>query len=276
GVIEPPDPQNYGRFGSSLALDADTLVVGEPGHLATKDEHNAPSTPGRAHVFVRSGDSFVHHQTLTQPPTPQEGALFGHSVSVSGDTLVVGAPLAKTDDSSNGAAYLYERDDSGMWSLARVLTPADVAAWSPAQFGWSVDLRGDRLAVGGASQDSGVYVFTRGDEGQWAFVSALRPANDTAGGFSLASTDDTIVFGAPGPMFGATYVAPRLPDCFRDLRGDANGDGMTDFADLNLVLGAYGQEGDNLAGDLNHDGVVDFIDVNFVFLTFGSPCLPPS
>lgn len=41
------------------------------------------------------------------------------------------------------------------------------------------------------------------------------------------------------------------------------------------MLGAFGQEGDDLAADLNRDGVVDFVDLNFVLFTYGSPCLPP-
>lgn len=54
--------------------------------------------------------------------------------------------------------------------------------------------------------------------------------------------------------------------------GDANGDNMVDFADLNLVLGAFNSSGMGLPGDLNDDGVVNFTDLNLVLGNFNQPC----
>lgn len=54
--------------------------------------------------------------------------------------------------------------------------------------------------------------------------------------------------------------------------GDADGDGAVSFADLNLVLGQFGQSGPALAGDLNGDGLVGFADLNFVLGNFGRSC----
>lgn len=53
--------------------------------------------------------------------------------------------------------------------------------------------------------------------------------------------------------------------------GDANGDSLVDFADLNIVLSEYGQAG-ALPGDVNGDGVVDFLDLNLVLAFFGTAC----
>lgn len=52
--------------------------------------------------------------------------------------------------------------------------------------------------------------------------------------------------------------------------GDANGDGRVDFADLNLVLGAFGQSGVALLADVTGDGRVDFADLNLVLAMFGT------
>ncbi len=60
-----------------------------------------------------------------------------------------------------------------------------------------------------------------------------------------------------------------LPSC----PGDANADGIVDFLDLNLVLGAYGSSVAPFApGDLNGDGQVDFTDLNLVLANFGGSC----
>lgn len=56
--------------------------------------------------------------------------------------------------------------------------------------------------------------------------------------------------------------------------GDANGDRVVDFLDLNIVLGQFGQSGapGALEGDVNDDGVCDFIDLNIVLGAFGATC----
>lgn len=54
--------------------------------------------------------------------------------------------------------------------------------------------------------------------------------------------------------------------------GDANGDRIVNFADLNIVLSEWGQVGVGLAGDVNGDGVVNFADLNIVLSNFGLVC----
>ncbi len=55
--------------------------------------------------------------------------------------------------------------------------------------------------------------------------------------------------------------------------GDANGDGVIDFIDLNAVLSAFGTTGPpGYSGDFNNDGSVDFLDLNAVLSFFGSAC----
>lgn len=58
--------------------------------------------------------------------------------------------------------------------------------------------------------------------------------------------------------------------------GDTNGDGVTNFAELNAVLSAFGQVNTPPAplspGDINGDGVVNFADLNLVLSRFGQAC----
>jgi hypothetical protein len=72
-------------FGSSVAVSGDTVVVG-----AYSDDTPAGVDAGSAYVFLRSGVTWALPQKLIAP----DGAateLFGSSVAVSGDTVVVGA-----------------------------------------------------------------------------------------------------------------------------------------------------------------------------------------
>ena len=54
--------------------------------------------------------------------------------------------------------------------------------------------------------------------------------------------------------------------------GDANGDNIVNFADLNAVLADFGATGPNLPGDVDGDGAVDFADLNLVLSNFGLGC----
>ncbi len=67
---------------------------------------------------------------------------------------------------------------------------------------------------------------------------------------------------------GGTFLA-RLP---HPCPGDANGDDVVNFLDLNVVLSEFGMTGAGLAGDLNGDGVVDFLDLNVMLSFFGGAC----
>lgn len=54
--------------------------------------------------------------------------------------------------------------------------------------------------------------------------------------------------------------------------GDANGDRVVNFADLNIVLSEFGQSGSGLQGDVTGDGIVNFADLNLVLSNFGVTC----
>ena len=98
GIGSRPGFQDF--FGVSVAVSGDTIVVGA--QTAQYD--------GRAYVFVRSGTSWTQ-QGLLIPSNPGNfGEWFGKSVSVSGDTVVVGAPFEASNTTgvnppSNNAAF---------------------------------------------------------------------------------------------------------------------------------------------------------------------------
>jgi WD40 repeat protein len=83
----------------------------------------------------------------------------------------------------------------------------------------------------------------------------------------------SIQFSPNGRLFGygrrdATVVVARNPFW---IRGDVNGNGCVDDADLWAVLLAFGQSDAGLP-DLNDDGIVDDADLLDVLFNFGSGC----
>ncbi len=70
-----------------------------------------------------------------------------------------------------------------------------------------------------------------------------------------------------------SYVPVNRPACPGvGMDADANDDLVIDFADLNIVLGAFGQTGAPLAGDADGNGVIDFNDLNAVLSSYGTNC----
>jgi uncharacterized protein (DUF2345 family) len=94
------------RFGYSVAISGDTVVVGAYG-----DDIGSNADQGSAYVFVRPGGGWVTTSTYTAKLTASDGAAedyFGASVAISGDTVVVGA--LGDDIGSNadqGSAYIF-------------------------------------------------------------------------------------------------------------------------------------------------------------------------
>jgi hypothetical protein len=126
-------------FGTSVSISSDTAIVGASG----KDSHT-----GAAYVFVRSGSIWSQQIKLTASDPSAGGDYFGHSVSVSGDTALVGAYCK---DSNTGAAYVFVRSGSN-WSQQVKLTASDAASGD--YFGDSVSVSSDTAVVGAMYKDS--------------------------------------------------------------------------------------------------------------------------
>ncbi len=169
--ILPSPSQAYDRFGMSLALDGDTLLVGayQPG----SPSGSVSPGNGAACVFGRNvggADQWGQVARLTA----NDGAAgdhFGYAVGLDGNAAIVGANLAEVGgDIYRGAAYVFERDAGGAdaWGQTAKLVASDGRAGD--RFGFAVAARGDLLLVGApyANRDSVVntgaaYLFFRAD-----------------------------------------------------------------------------------------------------------------
>jgi hypothetical protein len=187
-------------FGNSVSISGDTLVVCAPG----KDVYI-----GAAYVFMRSGTIWSQQAELTASDAAADD-FFGNSVSISGDTAVVGD---SAKDSNKGAAYVFMRSGTN-WSQQAELTASDAAAndW----FGNSVSISGDTLVVGAQKKDSrkgAAYVFARSGTiwSQQAELTASDAAANDFFGYSVSVNGDTLVVGAQNKdsSKGAAYVFAR-------------------------------------------------------------------
>jgi nucleoside-specific outer membrane channel protein Tsx len=88
-----------GHFGSSVALNATTVLVGAPRNWVY-------AAPGTGYVFAQNGTGWAQQQEWIAPDYTYAD-LFGASITMSGATAAVGAPYHWVDASSHqGAAYV--------------------------------------------------------------------------------------------------------------------------------------------------------------------------
>jgi len=244
----PSDSASSQRFGVSLAISGNTLAIG-----AYTDSQKA-SMGGAVYIFERSGDSWVEKQKL-MASDGTAAQLFGYSVGISGNRMVVGAAGDSTMGSFAGAAYVFELSGDS-WAEKQKLTASDGAAsdW----FGCSAGISGDTVVIGALNDDSyagSAYVFERGSD-NWTEKQKLT-ASDAAKNYffgdSTAISEDTIVIGSKGNATidgnaGAAYVFARESDSWAEKQKLLASDGAESdsfgysvaISESALVIGAVG------------------------------------
>jgi MYXO-CTERM domain-containing protein len=173
-------------LGSSVSVSWDTVVVS-----AIWD---VPYRP--VYVFVRSGTTWTLQAELTAPDTGLF-PYFGNSVSVSGDTAVIGSYY-------KGSAYVFVRSGAS-WTLQAELTES--AEGPEDLFGYSVGVSGDAAIVSapGADSKGAAYLFVR-DGTSWTQQAKLSTGDHFGAPVSISG--NTIIVGANEQAndTGAAYV----------------------------------------------------------------------
>jgi hypothetical protein len=249
------DGENSDEFGIAVSLDGNTAIIG-----AMYDNDNGVHS-GSAYVFTRTGTTWTQQQKLL-PSDGVTDAQFGISVSLNGDTALIGANRDDENGNRSGSAYVFTRTGT-TWTQQAKLIASDGA--SEERFGIAVALEGDTALIGSETNDNGavsgsVYVFTRTGT-TWTEQQKLLASDGAAidwFGFSIALDGDTALFAASqdddnGANSGSAYVFTRTGTTWTEqaklvASDGAQGDLFSGYA-VSLdgdtaVIGAY-QDDDN-------------------------------
>jgi hypothetical protein len=168
GVLQANSSDADDYFGYSVSTSGVTVVVGasQEDSRATGvngDQRNDDeSDSGAAYVFVRSGTAWTQQAYLKASNTQSED-YFAYSVSISGNTIVVGAYGEDSDATgvngyqinnaavNSGAAYVFVRVGTA-WTQNAYLKPSNTQSGD--YFGWSVSISGPTIVVGAWQEDS--------------------------------------------------------------------------------------------------------------------------
>ncbi len=227
-------------FGDALDIDGDTLVVGAPNEdsnatgVGGDEADNSALESGAVYVFTRTAGVWSQEAYIKASNT-QADYLFGTSVSISGDWLVVGSPGEasnatgvngdETDTSAPdaGAAYVFQRV-AGVWTQIAYIKASNTETLD--QFGIEVSISGDLLAVSSEDEssdatgingaednnnapDSGaVYVYSAVAL-VWSQEAYIKASNSEAGdnfGESVSLSGSTLAVGSDEEDSSATGV----------------------------------------------------------------------
>jgi len=204
------DPADNDEFGTSVSISGDTAVVGAP----QPDDFETGN--GAAYVFEKVAGTWTQVAKLTASDGADDDQ-FGISVSISGDTVIVGAFQDDEGGPFSGAAYIFVKPGSGWVDTTQdaKLTASDAA--SGKRFGFSVSISGDTAIVGGGGTLNTVYVFVKpggGWTGSLNEDAKLTGSDSVIGddfGFSISISGDTAIAGAwndddAGSSSGSAYV----------------------------------------------------------------------
>ncbi|MCK4661193.1 MAG: hypothetical protein KAV82_16860 [Phycisphaerae bacterium] len=227
--LYPDPPANSDRFGSSVSIDGDYIVVGAP-----FDDIEYYDNAGAAYVFHFDGGEWVKQAKLTAfdcGPYGGNGDYFGCSVSISGSYIVIGAYGKSFGDCATGAAYVFKRSGSN-WNCQQMIIADD--GQNGDLFGHSVGISGSTIVVGTPRDDlddgyddqehGSAYVFCRAGS-VWTqeaklWSSEAGPGDDF--GYSVSISGDTIVAGAPGYNYldiGKAYLYEKPGDGWHNMTG---------------------------------------------------------
>jgi uncharacterized cupin superfamily protein len=176
---------------------------------------------GSAYIFEKTGiDDWTFVQKISSSDQGDYDR-FGWSVAIDGNYAVVGA-YAEDQDAAGintlsraGSAYIFERDEEGVWSEVQKIVASDRDTSD--EFGVTVDISGETIIVGahyeghdelGGSfifKSGSVYVFDKGVDGIWTESQKI-----VAWDRQPDSEMKPLMFGTIKTLIMAIYLAVQL------------------------------------------------------------------
>ncbi len=212
------DGANYDRFGWSVDISGDTVVVG----ARWDDDHGSWS--GSAYIYERNEGGLNNWGQVKKLRASDATGddWFGVSVAISNDTIVVAASREDTGATDAGSAYVFERNEGGDENWGEVTKILNNNPRIDDRFGDVLDIDEDIIFIGAQrNDDAGVnagaaYLFSRhegGDNhwGQAAKLTSADAADDARFGINVAIDDNTVIVGArwddaPEIDSGSAYI----------------------------------------------------------------------
>ncbi len=249
------------RFGASVAISGDTVVVG-----ARFDDDNGIGS-GSAYIYEYEHGGAIGKWVLVKKILASDGAaddFFGTSVAISGDTVVVGAHRDDDNGTESGSAYIFDRNEGrpNNWGEVEKILASDGAARD--RFGRSVAISEDTVVVSSddnSTSSGSAYTFDRNNGGphNWGEVEKILASDGAADDFfgtSVAISGDIVIIGASadddkGNNSGSAYTFDR------------NEGGPDNWGEVTKILASDGAAGDSFGSSVAISGNTVVVGARF-------------
>jgi hypothetical protein len=193
--VTASDAANNDFFGNVVDIDGDYAVVGARGNKA-------------AYILYYNGSAWTEQQKIQETTF---GSNFGHSVSISGDTVVIGSNNEDVSSADGTKAYVYTRSGT-TWSLQQKVDPSQ--AHQGDYFGYQKTMKldktnNDQFIAGSYGEDEtnsgegAVYIFNRSGT-TWSETQRIVPSDKTTNSYFGVSADiagDYAIFGGNNSVY---------------------------------------------------------------------------
>lgn len=141
-----PNPSRESYFGWSIAVSGDRVVVGAP------EDDTGSNDTGIAYVYDLSSPTPAVPALVIENPNPAHNDIFGWSVAIDGNLVIVGVPEGDSGQMDAGCAYVFDLNSP---TPASPILKFDNPSSGGENFGVSVAVSGSRVVVGAAPDDAG-------------------------------------------------------------------------------------------------------------------------
>lgn len=226
-----PNPGNWMDFGWSVAMTADTILVGAP-----HDNTRAP-VAGSVYVFGRDGAGQWARTQILYAASPENSDAFGGSVAIDGELAIVGAEGYGPGLTPVGGAFTFHRGADGVWRY--VSTMMAHAPQFQSWFGRTVALSGNLAIVGAPFEDAVDADGNLIENAGAAYVFAVGPDEDANGVMDICECRGQGDLTLDGSI-GIDDLVVLLSAFGTDAGGDLDADGQTSLGDLAMLLSHWG------------------------------------
>ncbi len=264
GFLTASKGVNDARFGDSLAINGERVIIGAPGDL------QGSVRIGAAYLFLQNEFSNWVNTDKFHAGDGMADDNFGNSVDISGGLILIGADKADDQELDAGAAYVF-RESNSQWIEDTKITIPD-SGTSPGGFGNAVSIHGNTIVVGKSidnpndNKSGSAYVFERirGTNDTWSLLRKLYPQDGMADDLfskSVAISGRTVFAGSPGDdgnqsNTGSVYIFPLQGQSNHAPILDSSGEIFFDAIDEDNVDSA-GLSVSHLISRLANSGISD-------------------
>jgi hypothetical protein len=209
-ILQASNPLSNTQYGSCISFNDDIIVIGGP---------NAPSSEIESAGNVLVFNNFGELKTTIESPQPKSRALFGTSIAVKKELIVIGEPNSRDEDQSTrtpqGNAYIFESNGD------LLVTLESPNRGNRRYFGYSVEFCGDDVLISEPGSDvegityAGLVYKYSNDGTLICTLQSPEPCTMRTGvhknfGYSIAGNDGFIVVGEPYAMIEELNQAGKV------------------------------------------------------------------